>query len=99
MNLPILATIAYGSIALIGGIAGYLKVQSKASLISGTISGLLLLLAAFLQFQSNAIGLTLAQAITAGLIIVFGVRLFKTRKFMPAGLMLLAGAVSLGMMF
>ncbi|MDY7013531.1 MAG: TMEM14 family protein, partial [Cyanobacteriota bacterium] len=43
MNFSIIAAIAYGLLALFGGIMGYVKVKSKASLISGTISGVLLI--------------------------------------------------------
>ncbi len=99
MNLAIVAAIAYGILALVGGVMGYLKVQSKPSLISGIVSGTLLLIAAFAQIQGLAYGLISAQIITALLIIVFTIRLIKTRKFMPSGLMLLAGLISLAMMF
>lgn len=98
MELPIIATLAYGLLALIGGIAAYRSVGSKASLISGTISGLILLVGAFLQFQGVTWGFNLSLIITIALIVVFSLRLFKTRKFMPSGLMLLAGLVTLGMM-
>lgn len=98
MELPIIATLAYGLLALIGGIAAYRSVGSKASLISGTISGLILLLGAFLQFQGVTWGFNLSLIITIALIVVFSLRLFKTRKLMPSGLMLLAGLVTLAMM-
>ncbi|GFE67566.1 TMEM14 family protein [Chroococcus sp. FPU101] len=98
MELPIIATLAYGLLALIGGIAAYQTVKSKASLISGTISGLILLLGAFLQLQGITWGFNLSLIITITLIVVFSLRLAKTRKFMPSGLMLLAGLVTLAMM-
>jgi uncharacterized membrane protein (UPF0136 family) len=41
-------------------------------------------------------GLTLAAAISAVLVIVFIVRLVKTQKFMPAGMLILASLASLG---
>lgn len=97
MELKIIATFAYGLLALIGGIGAYRSVGSKASLISGTISGILLLLGAFLQLQGITLGFYLSLAITIALIVVFSLRLAKTRKFMPSGLMLLAGLVTLGM--
>jgi uncharacterized membrane protein (UPF0136 family) len=98
MSLAIIAAIAYGLLALLGGAMGYAKVKSLPSLISGSISGTLLLIAAFMQFQGFALGLILAQVVTAALIVVFTLRLIKTRKFMPAGLMLVAGIISLGLM-
>jgi uncharacterized membrane protein (UPF0136 family) len=98
INPGILAAIAYGTLAIIGGIVGFLQVQSKASLISGSISGLLLIGAAVLQLQGFAWGLPLAAAITTLLIIVFVSRWTKTRKFMPAGLMIILGVAALGVM-
>ena len=98
INPGILAAIAYGTLAIIGGIVGYLQVQSKASLISGSISGLLLISAAVLQLQGYTWGLPLAAALTALLIIVFVGRWTKTRKFMPAGLMIVLGIGALAVM-
>lgn len=95
MNLGIIASLAYGMIAVIGGIIGYIASKSKVSLISGSVSGLLLLLAAYLQFQGIIWGLILASVVTAVLVVVFALRLAKTRKFMPAGLMLIFGMMTL----
>ncbi|WP_009634366.1 TMEM14 family protein [Synechocystis sp. PCC 7509] len=96
--IGIITAIAYGVLALIGGIIGYVQAQSKASLISGSISGLLLIVAGVMQLQGQEAGLILATVITSVLLIVFAIRLTKTRKFMPAGLMSLLGIVSLGLM-
>ncbi|MUL38427.1 TMEM14 family protein [Gloeocapsopsis dulcis] len=98
MNIAIIAAIAYGIIALIGGIIGYTQARSTASLISGIISGLLLVAGGVLYLQGQAWGFTLALAVTAILVIVFTIRLVKTRKFMPAGLMLTLGVLTLVMM-
>ena len=95
MNLGIIAAIAYGILAIVGGIIGYVQAQSKASLISGSISGLLLLFAGLMQLQGQAWGVILAIVVTAVLVIVFAVRLAKTRKFMPAGLMTILGVATL----
>lgn len=98
MNPGIIAAIAYGILAIVGGIIGYMQAQSKASLISGTISGLLLILGGVMQLQGQAWGLILATVVTAVLVIVFTVRLTKTRKFMPAGLMIVLGVAALMVM-
>ncbi len=98
MNPGIIAAIAYGILAIVGGIIGYIQAHSKASLISGTISGLLLILGGVMQLQGQAWGLILATVITAVLVIVFTVRLTKTRKFMPAGLMTILGVAALVVM-
>jgi len=98
MNLAIAAPLAYGILAMVGGVIGYLKVKSKMSIISGVISGLLLVLGAILQLQGHSWGLTLAAIVATALVIIFAIRLAKTRKFMPAGMMMVAGVASLGIM-
>ncbi|NJL41680.1 MAG: hypothetical protein HC840_14860 [Leptolyngbyaceae cyanobacterium RM2_2_4] len=95
MNLAIVAAIAYGILSIVGGIIGYAQAQSKASLISGSISGALLILGGILTLIGRGWGLWLAAIVTLALIIVFVVRLSKTRKFMPAGLMIIAGGATL----
>jgi len=99
MNIAILATIIYGLLSSLGGIWGYLKSKSKPSLISGCISGVLLLLGAVMQIQGNSFGLAIARIIVALLVLVFTVRLIKTQKFMPAGIMLSAGVITLICLF
>lgn len=90
-----IAAIAYAILAIIGGIIGYVQVQSKVSLISGIVSGSLLLAGGIAQQQGRVWGLPLSVAITALLIVVFAVRWFKTRKLMPAALMIAAGIAAL----
>ncbi len=98
MNLSIIAAFAYGILAIAGGIIGYIQATSKVSLISGSISGLLLILAAYFQLQGQTWGAILAVLVTGVLVVVFAVRLAKTRKFMPAGLMTILGILALGVM-
>lgn len=95
MNLGIIAVVAYGILAILGGIMGYFKSQSQASLISGIISGSLLLVSGGLQLGGQEWGKVLGIAIASSLILVFIVRLIKTRKFMPAGVMIIAGIATL----
>ena len=98
MNPGVVAAIAYGILAIVGGIIGYVQAKSKASLISGIISGLLLVTAGVMQLQGQGLGLILAIVVTIALIIVFAIRLAKTRKFMPAGLMTALGVAALVIM-
>ncbi|HLP91380.1 MAG TPA: TMEM14 family protein [Nostocaceae cyanobacterium] len=95
MSLGILAAFGYGILVLIGGIFGYIKAKSKVSLLSGGISGLLIMVAAYLQLQGQIWGLNLAALIIGILVVFFAFRLVKTRKFMPAGLMIILGVLSL----
>ncbi|WGV23680.1 TMEM14 family protein [Halotia branconii] len=98
MNLSIVAALAYGILALIGGIIGYIQAHSQVSLLSGTISGLLLIFAAYFQFQGQNWALILAVGVTVVLVAFFAFRLAKTRKFMPAGLMIILGTLALAVM-
>ena len=64
---------------------GYLKAKSKVSVIMSSIFALLLAL-----FNLGKINVQYFPEILIGLLIViFGIRLAKTKKFMPAGLMLI----------
>ncbi len=96
MNLGIAAALGYGTLTLIGGIMGYVKAKSQASLISGLVSGSLLILAGTAELMGQSWGLILAAGISAALAIVFVVRLVKTGKFMPAGMLILASLASFG---
>ncbi len=100
MNLiAISATIAYGLLSGLGGIWGYIKSQSKPSLISGCLSGILLLIAAAMQIRGSSLGLLLSRIIILLLVAVFTIRLTKTGKFMPSGIMLIAGVIALSCLF
>ena len=99
MNLAIFATIAYGLLAGLGGIWGYIKSQSKPSLISGCLSGIILLVSAVMQSQGADLGLLIAKIVVLLLVAVFAVRLIKTGKLMPSGIMLAAGVATLICLF
>ncbi|MGK7891470.1 MAG: TMEM14 family protein [Leptolyngbyaceae cyanobacterium] len=94
MDMTGIVAIAYGILAAVGGIVGYRKANSKPSLISGLVSGLLLIIAGLVA-ASQPWGAWLALGVTALLVIVFAIRLVKTQKFMPAGIMLTAGLATL----
>lgn len=98
MNPGVLVAIAYGILAIVGGILGYVQAQSKISLMAGVGCGVLLLVSAGLQLQGLAWGLMAAMGVTSLLIVAFLMRWLKTRKFMPAGLMLILGVPSLGIL-
>ena len=91
----IVALIVYGVVAIAGGLIGFLKSQSKASIISGSISGSGLICAGVAAAQNQAWGKIAGMAIATLLVIIFVVRLIKTKKFMPAGLMILGGMTTL----
>lgn len=98
MNPGVVAAIAYGILAIVGGAIGYKQARSKASLISGTVSGLLLILGGVLRALGQTWGIGLAAIVTVVLVIIFTTRLIKTRKFMPAGFMTILGVAALVIM-
>jgi uncharacterized membrane protein (UPF0136 family) len=98
MNLGIIAAIAYGILAVGGGIMGYVKAKSKISLFAGVSCGILLIIAGILPLMGMNWGLILASVIATFLVITFISRLIKTRKIMPSALMIGAGLVSVGIM-
>ncbi len=97
MNITIapFLTLIYGILSIVGGAIGYKQAGSQVSLISGFISGLLLLISSYLLFGGSSAGPLIAGIVTLVLVVVFSIRLAKTRKFMPAGLMIIVGVANL----
>ena len=86
-----------GLLTIAGGVIGYVKAGITISLISGTISGLLLLLAAFLLPGNLVAGLALGGIVSLLLTGYFLPKFFHTGTMMPAGMMSLLSI--LGMVF
>ncbi|MEO6184244.1 MAG: TMEM14 family protein [Verrucomicrobiota bacterium] len=83
MNPKIILWI-YIALLAFGGLMGFLKAKSKVSLIMSLIFAALLSL-----YNLDKINVQYFPEILIGLLVViFGIRLAKTKKFMPAGLML-----------
>jgi uncharacterized membrane protein (UPF0136 family) len=78
----------FGALTIIGGVIGFKKAGSKASLIAGSISGVLILLAAWLVMSGQKQnGLILGLVVSSLLEIRFFPAFVKTKKMMPAGMM------------
>jgi uncharacterized membrane protein (UPF0136 family) len=98
--LGAIAAIVFGLFVIGGGVWGYVKAKSKPSLISGVVSGLVLIVAGIIYFiVSPQLGLTIAAIMSVLLAIVFTIRLIKTKKFVPAGVMLIAAVVTAAIIF
>ena len=75
----------YIALLVVGGLIGFLKAKSQVSLMMSVIfAALLSLCAAGIVFQPY-----MADVLLAALLIVFGMRLMKTKRFMPSGMMLI----------
>ena len=79
--------IIFGLLTIAGGAMGYVKAGSTISLIAGLISGVLLLLAAFLLPAQAMAGLALGGLVSLLLIGYFLPAFLRTGKVMPAGMM------------
>jgi uncharacterized membrane protein (UPF0136 family) len=79
--------IVFGVLTIAGGIVGYVKAGSMASIIAGSITGVLLLVAAFLLPEHRAIGLATAFIISLLLAAQFAPKFIRTGRAMPAGMM------------
>ena len=87
----------YIVLLLIGGLMGFLKAGSKVSLISSSGFAALLVLTAVPGVFERKFALELSNVLMAALLVVFAIRLAKTKKFMPSGLMLVLTILALAL--
>lgn len=81
----------YIALLVAGGLLGFLKAKSKMSLIMSLAFALPLTLCALEILKVKY----LADALIALLLVFFGMRFIKGRKFMPGGLMSIASLLAL----
>ena len=90
-NFANLVLWVYIVLLVVGGLIGFLKAKSKVSLImSVSFAALLIMADRGFIFQTYMVDYLLAA-----LLVVFGIRLAKTKKFMPSGMMLIVTLVAL----
>jgi uncharacterized membrane protein (UPF0136 family) len=77
----------FGLLTIAGGVLGFVKAKSRASLIAGSLSGVLLLAAGYVVGSSRTLGLVLGLVISVALLGRFGMTFRRSRKMMPAGVM------------
>ena len=94
MTLSIFVVLVYGLFTLIGGIIGYTKAQSKASLVAGSLSGSILIFCGYGMTQ----GVRAAYLLTLVVSILLGIRFFKTwrvkKRLMPDLLMVILSDIT-----
>jgi uncharacterized membrane protein (UPF0136 family) len=83
----------YIVLLVIGGLIGYFKAKSPVSLIMSSIFAVALSLCASDIFFKYYV----ADILLAALMVVFAMRLAKTKKFMPAGMMLIVTLLTLAL--
>ncbi len=83
----------FGALTAAGGVMGFVKAKSKASLIAGGVSGALLVVAGWLMGTNGRGGLILGLVVALPLAMRFVMTFRKSRKMMPAGMMAVASVV------
>ena len=86
----------FGALTIAGGVMGFVKAGSTASIVAGGISGALLLVAGYLvgagKVQAGLIlGIVLSLALAGRFIPAY----LNTHKFMPAGMVAILSVVGL----
>jgi uncharacterized membrane protein (UPF0136 family) len=88
----------YIVLLLVGGLIGFFKGKSKVSLITSAVFAALLILTTLRGVFQPGFALLVANITLVLLLLMFAVRLGKTRKFMPSGLILVATVVVLALL-
>jgi uncharacterized membrane protein (UPF0136 family) len=96
-NLASTVLWVYIVLLLIGGLMGYLKAKSRVSVISSTVCAVILILTGLQGVFQPSFARGLANIVMLVLLIVFTIRLIKTKKFMPAGMMLFVTIAALAL--
>ncbi len=87
----------FGALTIAGGVLGYVKARSSASIVAGTVFGLALMASGYLVARGGSLGLWSGFGVSAMLTGRFSTAFRKTRKIMPAGVMTLLGVAGMGL--
>jgi len=96
-NFPDKVLWTYIILLLVGGLIGFFKAKSKVSLITSTVFAAILILAAIPGILVASLRENVINIVMALLLVVFAIRLAKTKKFMPSGLMLVVTVLALAL--
>ena len=87
--------IIFGVLTIAGGIVGYVKAGSTPSIIAGSITGILLLVGAWMIPQNQVAGLVIVLIVSLLLAAQFVPKFMRTGVVMPAGLMSILSAIGI----
>jgi len=87
--------VIFALLTIVGGVIGYVKAGSTISMVSGSIAGIVLLIAAWLMPGNSVLGLVLALIISIALAGRFVPAFIKTGHLMPAGLMSILSVIGI----
>ncbi len=85
-----LLILVYSLFIFSGGVIGFIAKKSQASLLAGSLSGLLLLLASAMTLGKRRRGIYGALILCSALTCFFGFRFVISLRLVPSGLLLLA---------
>jgi uncharacterized membrane protein (UPF0136 family) len=89
----------YAALLAVGGVIGFIRARSNASLIAGLVSAIAALVALSLSLAGYWWGTALGSLLAIVLFLFFGYRYaIRNRIFMPAGMMAVVSLVVLGIM-
>jgi uncharacterized membrane protein (UPF0136 family) len=87
--------IVFGILTIAGGVVGYVKAGSVASIVAGGITGVLLLAAAFILPEYRIVGLATAFSVSLLLAAQFVPKFLRTGRVMPAGMMSILSVIGI----
>ncbi len=87
--------IVFGILTIAGGVVGYIKAGSVASIVAGGITGVLLLVAALLLPEYQIVGLATACIVSLLLAAQFVPKFLRTGRVMPAGMMSILSVIGI----
>src|SRR3954462_15895596 len=90
----------YAALLAVGGVIGFVKARSHASLVSGVLSAVFAVVALGLMLMRNhTLGVTLGATLAIVLFVLFGYRYaICNRVFMPSGMLAVVSLVVLTVM-
>lgn len=99
MTAIVYSIVIYALVVLLGGVIGFAKAGSTASIVMGAAFALLLLLSSLLVHKKMEIGVYISLILIGFLACFFGYRFFSSFKFMPAGLMMILSIINFTYIF